>query len=97
MIVTWWWSRSASPGSCPGRSQCAAASSGAPEPKNLKSPDFNRERLTEQTCHTRDQLMSRKGQVRGYTWESTLFLNGTGPLACLSLFPVADLDKVSND
>ena len=23
--------------------------------------------------------------------------NGTGPLACLSLFPVADLDKVSND
>ena len=25
------------------------------------------------------------------------FLIGTGPLAFLSLFPVADLDKVSND
>ena len=25
------------------------------------------------------------------------FLTGTGPLACLSLFPVADVDKVSND
>ena len=23
--------------------------------------------------------------------------NGTGPLACLSLFPVAELDKESND
>ena len=31
------------------------------------------------------------------TRKSTLFLIGTGPLACLSLFPVADLDKVSND
>ena len=34
---------------------------------------------------------------KGGSLESLLFLNGTGPLACLSLFPVADLDKVSND
>ena len=25
------------------------------------------------------------------------FLTGTGPLVCLNLFPVADVDKVSND
>ena len=44
--------------------------------------------------------MSRKGQGKGLTWNISLvysFLIGTGPLACVSLFPVADLDKVSND
>ena len=40
------------------------------------------------------------GSVDELAWDVGLvypFLTGTGPLACLSLFPVADVDKVSND
>ena len=46
-------------------------------------------------------FMSRK-RVMGseLAWDVGLVypsLTGTGPLACLSLLPVADVDKVSND
>ena len=40
------------------------------------------------------------GQGNELAWDDGLvypFLTGTGPLACLSLFPEADVDKVSND
>ena len=39
------------------------------------------------------QYMSRKWEVT----EPWVVTNGTGPLACLSLFPVAEVDKESND
>ena len=44
--------------------------------------------------------VTETGQGNELAWVVGLvypFLTGTGPLACLSLFPVADVDKVSND
>ena len=44
------------------------------------------------------RCMSRKRvREKGLAWDVGLvysFLTGTGPLACLSLFPVADVDKL---
>ena len=40
--------------------------------------------------------MSWNWRVTGKLWFS-LVTHGTGPLACLSLFPVVELDKVSWD
>ena len=48
-----------------------------------------------------DILMSRKGTVTvrivAVSQNGKVVTVGTGPLACLSLFPVAELDKVSWD
>ena len=45
--------------------------------------------------------MSRKGTVTvrivAVSQNGKVVTVGTGPLACLSLFPVAELDKESND
>ena len=41
------------------------------------------------------KYMSRKVELKGSLTNSLTL--GTGPLARLSLFPVAELDKVSND
>ena len=44
--------------------------------------------------------VTETGQGNELAWDVSLvypFLTGTGPLGCLSLFPVADVDKVSNE
>ena len=42
-----------------------------------------------------EHLMYKCHGWYAYRLKSKLVLHGTGPLACLSLFPVAGLDKVS--
>ena len=72
--------------------------------QSMKGDDYSKETLiTDSSEHWTifsssfgmDQVifMSRKWEVT-IPWVIT---TGTGPLACLSLFSVAEVDKVSND
>ena len=64
------------------------------ERKKERKKEKKKRRLTGLYLSSKEECMSRKREV---TERSRLVTYGTGPLACLSLFPVAELDKESWD